>query len=118
MIDKAYFFLCWHMILCGQINRLEARGLGKKRGRGIAEMASEIFDIPGEAAGTPRVTITGTSRVHVENHRGLLEYSPQRISVNAGRMVIKINGENLELAAMSDMELVVTGSVMSVEYIV
>ena len=93
--------------------------MGIKRGREILEKASEIFDIPGEAAaGLPRVTITGTARAHVENHRGLLEYSTERIAVNAGRTVIKINGRELELAAMSDMELVITGTIISVEYVV
>ena len=92
--------------------------MGKRKERGIVERASEIFDIPGEVtAGLPRVTITGASKVHVENHRGLLEYSTEQISVNAGRMVIRIRGKDMELAAMSDMELVVTGEVASVEYI-
>ncbi len=93
--------------------------MGIKHGRGILEKASEIFDIPGEAAaGLPRVTITGTIKAHIENHRGLLEYSTEHIAVNAGRTVIKINGKGLELAAMSDMELVITGTIISVEYVV
>ena len=91
----------------------------KRRGRGALERASEVFDIPGEAAaGLPRVTITGYSKIHVENHRGLLEYSTERIAVNTGRMVIRINGRDLELTAMSNLELVVTGTVISVEYII
>ena len=89
----------------------------RRRDKDFFERASDIFDIPGEAAGMPRVTITGFQRVHVENHRGLLEYSQERICVNSGRLVIRINGAGLELAAMSDMELVVTGKVSSVEYL-
>ena len=46
----------------------------KKTGRrSAAELAAEFFDIPGEAAGASRVTITGCSRVQIENHRGIAE---------------------------------------------
>ena len=88
----------------------------EKRALQAISKAADIFDIPGEAAGIPRVTATGTGRVHIENHRGLLEYGRNVISVNAGQMVIKVSGEELELLAMSDMELVITGKVSSIEF--
>ncbi|MGM9520959.1 MAG: YabP/YqfC family sporulation protein [Oscillospiraceae bacterium] len=91
----------------------------KKKSTGILEKTAEIFDLPGEAAaGLPRITITGTGRAHVENHRGLLEYSDQQIVVNAGSMMIRIKGEKLNIAAMSDMELVVTGKIAAAEFLV
>ena len=89
----------------------------KRWGADLLQRTSEIFDIPGEAAaGMPRVTITGMSRVHVENHRGLLEYSPEAIVVNTGGFRISVKGTRLDISAMSDMELVITGSIKTVEY--
>ena len=91
--------------------------LKKRWGADILRRTSEIFDIPGEAAaGMARVTITGLRRVHVENHRGLLEYSPEEIMVNTGAFRVCIKGAGLDISAMSDMELVVTGSIKTVEY--
>lgn len=84
----------------------------------ILEKAADILNVPSEAvAGTPRVTVTGTQRVHIENHRGLLGYTADEVLVNAVGKMIKISGSGLELDAMSDMELVVTGSVRSVEFV-
>ena len=92
--------------------------MAKKRTSEIIERAAAVFDLPGETAmGVVRVTLTGTSRAHIENHRGLLNYSEEEISLNGGRLIIKIRGEKLELAAMSDLELVITGRISSVEYV-
>ena len=91
----------------------------KRKGADILAKTARIFDLPGEPAlGVPRVTVTGTARVHVENHRGLLEYGEEQITVNAAGMMIRLRGEKMEIAAMTDLELVVTGTVLSVEFLV
>lgn len=88
----------------------------KKRGEKLLIKAAEIFDLPGETAvGVPRVTLTGQRRVHIENHRGLLEYGPEEIAVNTAVMTVKIRGRGLEISAMSDLEMVVTGTVLGME---
>lgn len=88
----------------------------KKRGGGALSRMTEIFDVPGEAAlGVPRVTVTGDHKVHVENHRGLLEYGAESITVNASGLLLRVRGRGLEISAMSDLELVVTGTVTAVE---
>ena len=89
----------------------------KKRGEKLLRL-TELFDVPGEAAlGVPRVTVTGGHKVHIENHRGLLEYETDRITVNAAGLLVRVRGDGLEISAMSDMELVVTGSIISVELV-
>ncbi len=87
-----------------------------KKKKGALLRAAEVFDVPGQPAlGVPRVTVTGHSRVHIENHRGLIEYGPEVIGVSAGDMTIKLRGQRLEISAMSDMELVVTGEISGIE---
>lgn len=91
-----------------------------KKGSGVkaALKAAEIFDLPGEAApGVCRVTVTGGRRAHVENHRGLLEYSSETVTVNTAGMLVKIRGSGLEISAMSDLELIVTGTLSGVEFL-
>ncbi len=89
----------------------------KKTGRrSAAELAAEFFDIPGEAAGASRVTITGCSRVQIENHRGIAEYGRERICVRCGRMTVRITGSCLELRAMNSDDLLITGMICAVAY--
>ena len=90
---------------------------GKKRD-GVLDRAAELFDLPAEAlAGTPRLTVTGNKRIVVENHKGLLEYGETEIDINAGSTILKIKGENLELRSMNAQELMITGTVFSVEFV-
>lgn len=87
-----------------------------KRKRMSLTRAAEVFDVPGQPAlGVARITVTGSRRAHIENHRGLIEYGPEIIGVSAGDMTIKLRGRELEITAMSDVELVVTGEISAVE---
>lgn len=89
----------------------------KKTGKAITKL-TELLDIPGEPAlGVARVTVTGGHKVNVENHRGLLEYETDRVTVNTSDEPIRIRGAGLEISAMSDLELVVTGKISSLEFV-
>ncbi|MBQ7459859.1 MAG: YabP/YqfC family sporulation protein [Oscillospiraceae bacterium] len=89
----------------------------KRRTVRALEKAAEVFSLPSEAAGVSRVTITGNSRAHIENHRGLLSYAAEEISVNAGRLILRFRGAGLEIEAMSDLELVIKGEILALEYL-
>lgn len=87
------------------------------RKENIFERAAETFDLPGEVvAGQPQVTITGFRRVFVENHKGLLEYGDNVISLKCGRGVIKVRGNRLDLRSMTDAEILITGEIDGVDF--
>ena len=45
---------------------------GKKR-EGLLEKTAEVFDLPGDVvAGLPRIEITGSRELRMENHKGIL----------------------------------------------
>ncbi len=84
--------------------------------REIPEETACRFDLPADAAaGLPRITLTGRKRVCVENHRGLLGYSPQRVELGGGRIRVVISGTDLYLRVMDRHAVVVTGEIVSVE---
>lgn len=77
---------------------------------------ADRMDIPREAvSAAPRITVSGGSRVLIEGHRGLLEYSGDRIAAAGAGCRILIKGEGLGLEAMSGRELVITGRLWAVE---
>lgn len=82
----------------------------------IPEETAHRFDLPADAAaGLPRVTLTGRKRVCVENHRGLLGYTTERIELGGGRVRVVITGVDLSLRVMKRDAVVITGEVYSVE---
>ena len=83
----------------------------------LANRLMERFDIPADALpGTALITLTGSRRLHIERHRGILEYGREFISVNCGSQIIGIYGSALELASMSATQLLIIGDVQRVEF--
>ena len=90
----------------------------EKRGRreGLLERTAQALDLPADAvAGLPRVELVGDKELRMENHRGILAYGQSEIIVSGGKLIAKIKGEGLELRAMTGEELLITGTVLSVE---
>ena len=84
--------------------------------RDIPEETAHRFDLPADAAaGLPRITLTGRKRICVENHRGLLAYSTERVEVNGGRVRVCITGTDLYLRVMKKDAVVITGDICYVE---
>ena len=84
----------------------------------MLDRAADKFDLPGDALGDqPRVTITGSTHVLVDNHKGLLDYGREEIAVAGKRIAIKIIGTDLELRAMNTESLLVTGDIFKVEFV-
>ena len=85
-----------------------------KRKEGLLERTAQIFDIPGETVGLPRVEITGRHELRMENHQGILAYGPEEIVVSGGKLLVKIRGSELELRAMTGLELLITGKISQI----
>lgn len=82
----------------------------------LLEKAAELFDLPGDVvAGMPKITVTGCRRVHIENHKGILEYGDTEICINGGKVIIRIRGDGLELRSMNADEMLITGFVLGLD---
>ncbi|NMA25350.1 MAG: sporulation protein, partial [Clostridiales bacterium] len=81
------------------------------------DRAVETFDLPGEVlAGLPKLTVTGNRKLHIECHKGILEYDGSLIAVNGGASILKIRGDGLEIVSMSAQEILIRGFLTSIEF--
>ena len=88
----------------------------KQRREGFLERTAEVFDLPGDVvAGLPRVELTGIRELRMENHRGILAYGSEEIHISGGKLIVKVRGTGLELKAMNARELLITGTIFSVD---
>ena len=88
----------------------------KGRRPGFWERTAEVFDLPADAlAGLPKLELVGDRELWVENHRGILSYGDREIHISGGAYVVKVTGEDLELRAMTGMELLITGRISGVQ---
>ena len=73
-------------------------------------------DLPGEPLpGQSLLELTGDRQVLIENHRGVTQYSRERIGVKVSYGELLVSGRCLELARMSQGQLVVSGAVDSIQ---
>ena len=82
---------------------------------GVVENALEKYGLPPEAAGACRICVSGTSRLSIENCRGLLEYSSDSIVVDCRKERVRIGGEGLYIIAMKKEGLIIGGKIISLE---
>ena len=79
------------------------------------ERTAEMFDLPADGiAGVPRLELVGDGELRVENHKGILAYGREEIHISGGIYLIKISGQDLELRAMTGIELLITGKIAQI----
>lgn len=82
----------------------------------VGQEAVERLDLPPEVAvGVPQVELYGDRQLYMAGHRGVIAYSTEEVAVSGGSLTVRIKGENLQLAAMTDSELRLTGHIEQVE---
>jgi len=86
--------------------------LRKRFKQDIAELLELPLDI---TLDVPRVVVIGDLGVLISNHRGLIQYSPQKLVIGVGRGQITISGEKLEIEEVSKEDMAVRGVIRSLE---
>lgn len=66
--------------------------------------------------GSGKLTVTGGRSAVIENHRGVLEYTSERIVVAVPRGRLCLDGAGLCLKAMNKNELLVGGRIRNIEW--
>ncbi len=91
--------------------------MNKRPVEGALFRVAEALDLPADmVTGASRVEITGARDVLVTNHGGIIEYTPELITLAGSGAAIAIHGAELELVSMSAEELSLRGRIFSVEF--
>ena len=53
----------------------------------------------------------------MDRHRGVLGYSTEAVDINGGSVIVRLTGRELQLQAMTDEELRITGHIEKVELV-
>jgi sporulation protein YqfC len=84
----------------------------------IKKHISETFDLPQQIIlDTPVVKIISNNELTIENHKGILEYSPNLLRMNSELGTIKIIGDNISIKEIDQWDIVICGEIRSLEYI-
>ena len=76
----------------------------------VSQQAMDRLDLPVNlASGVARMELLGNRSLYIDRHRGVLAYSAEAVDINAGTVVVRVQGEGLELVVMTDEELRING---------
>jgi len=89
-----------------------------KRKEIISKAMADFLEIPKDLVlDLPKLTLIGRNEFYLENHRGIIEFSSQRIRINLSRGFLELQGENLEIKALMPDEMKVWGEIKTIKYI-
>ena len=78
--------------------------------------AADVFDLPADIIGNlPHLELIGDCQLLLSNHQGILSYSTETIDINGGKLILRVQGEGMELMAMNGSELRIKGKIAKVE---
>lgn len=77
----------------------------------------KAFEIPEDVMGDlSRLTMLGNKQLLIENHRGIIEYTPTYIRLNLVDGILVIKGTHLALGNLQLEQILVEGKVGEIHY--
>lgn len=81
------------------------------------KMLSRMLELPEEVVtNKPKLTLVGFGELLIENYKAILEYEDFYIKINTHIGAININGFNLHLKEMTGDDIMVLGSIDSIDF--
>lgn len=88
-----------------------------KRREIISKAMADFLEIPRDLVlDLPILTMIGREELYLENHRGIIEFSSQRIRINLSRGFLELQGDRLEIKALMPDEMKITGEIRNIKY--
>ncbi|MDD4238114.1 MAG: sporulation protein YqfC [Desulfotomaculaceae bacterium] len=85
--------------------------------RKVKRQFSEAMELPGDVVlDLPKIIMVGNIQLFIENHRGIIEYTPEGVRVSVGEGEVVVSGENLMLRNILPDELCVEGKIRSLSF--
>ncbi len=87
------------------------------RRKGNLHSLAGFLEIPQDIVlDLPRITMLGNKQLLVENHKGIIEYTPSLVRIKLTQGELFVHGENLSLGNLQAEQILVEGVVQEVKY--
>jgi len=97
---------------------LKATGFLWEKTRRIQNQFAEALEIPQDALlDLPRITMIGDAQLYLENHKGIIEYSTEKIRVSVLGGSLEIIGKDLTLKNIKPDEIAAYGTIKQLVFV-
>lgn len=88
-----------------------------KKYKDTAKKFAEEIQIPEDAfCDTFSIEMKSNTELIIEGCKGMIEYGTSSIAVNLGCNILRINGNDLEINNFSDQQVIIKGTVISMDF--
>lgn len=85
--------------------------MSNKKGKAAAIV--KALDLPPEIIlGIPKIYVLPENEATIQNHKGIIEYSNEYVSINTSCGIVRFWGCGLGIKSITDEEIQIEGSVM------
>lgn len=82
----------------------------------LRKWTADILDLPQDVVfDLPRMTMIGDRQLYIENHRGVLHFSPDRLSLALPAGELEVAGEELVIRGIWTEEVFIEGVIRHVQ---
>ncbi len=83
----------------------------------IKEKLSDTLELPRDIIlDIPKLIVIGTDNAIIENHKGIIDYCDNKISINTGSGILIITGTNLLIKSIVQEEIEIKGKIKSINF--
>ncbi|MBW7473707.1 sporulation protein YqfC [Paenibacillus oenotherae] len=84
--------------------------------RKLRKMAADLLDLPQDVVfDLPRLTMIGDRQLYIENHRGVLHFSSDKLRLALSKGELEITGQELVIRTIWTEEVFVEGHIRHIE---
>ena len=86
--------------------------------RNLKKTITGMLELPKEIVyNLPLISITGNESMEIENYKGVIEYTEQKIRLNTSCGVLSIEGKKLNIKQITTENILIAGIIIKFEYI-
>lgn len=86
--------------------------------KNIKKNVSDALELPKEVLlNLPLISLMGKEELLIENYKGIIEYGEEKIRINTGVGVLKIEGKRLLLKHITAENIIINGDIVKFEYL-
>jgi sporulation protein YqfC len=84
--------------------------------RKLRKMAADLLDLPQDVVmDLPRLTMIGDRQLYIENHRGVLHFSSEKLRLALSKGELEVTGSDLIIRTIWTEEVFIEGVIKNIE---
>lgn len=84
---------------------------------GLRDRLVSLLELPGDVVlDVTRVTLVGDREMVVENHKGVVEFTPNRVVLMVPEGRLAVEGQDLRIGSISPEQVILAGTIRGMRY--